>query len=97
MNIVKAASTLFNLSRFHNFINIFRRPQLQLIGAPNFDEDTHETNSNNKSIFDSILLFAVPKSKVSTGRKRMGHFRMKPDPVGWTMCEKCGEPKRPHR
>ena len=20
-----------------------------------------------------------------------------PDPVAWHMCEKCGEPKRPHR
>ena len=98
MNIVKSIKYLFNVNYFHNFVNAFRRPQFQLLSVPEnfFSEETKDTRAN-QSIFDSILLFAVPKSKVSTGRKRMGHFRMKPDPVGWTMCEKCGEPKRPHR
>jgi len=70
------------------------QPQLQLVGMPQYDEKL--SNASN-AIYESILLMGVPKSKVTTGRKRMGHFRMKPDPVSWAVCEKCGEPKRPHR
>ena len=27
----------------------------------------------------------------------MGQRRYVPDPVRWGTCDKCGEPKRPHR
>jgi len=84
---------------FRNF-NIWHRPQLQLAGFPQYETELGRSvqKQNDNSLFDlSTWLMAVPKSKISRGRKRMGHARMVPDPVSWTMCEKCGEPKRPHR
>ena len=50
------------------------------------------------SVFDeAILRMAVPKSKVSPSRKRMKWQQHIPDRVEWSVCVKCGEPRRPHR
>jgi large subunit ribosomal protein L32 len=81
-------------------LNMWYRPQLQLAALPMYENSLNQgfQSNNSISLLDlSTWLMAVPKSKISRGRKRMGHARMVPDPVNWTMCEKCGEPKRPHR
>jgi ribosomal protein L32 len=45
----------------------------------------------------SVWNMAVPKSRVSPGRKRQKWKQHIPSIVEWARCEKCGEPKRPHR
>ena len=45
----------------------------------------------------SVWNMAVPKSKVSPGKKRMAWKQHIPAAIDWTRCAKCGEPKRPHR
>lgn len=93
-------SVVSNVRNMFRNLNIWYRPQLQLAGfhLPENQIRSGANNENSNSLFDlSTWLMAVPKSKISRGRKRMGHARMVPDPVNWTMCEKCGEPKRPHR
>lgn len=67
----------------------------QLVGIPSRKEVRNTQDLS--SIWDSILLMAVPKTRVSRSRKRMKHKQHIPDKIGWYTCEKCGEPKRPHR
>mmetsp|Transcript_12321 Transcript_12321/g.20448 ORF Transcript_12321/g.20448 Transcript_12321/m.20448 type:complete len:125 (+) Transcript_12321:29-403(+) len=84
----------FTLERYcyqHNFF----APQLKLAGAT-VSMHTHP-DSLTSSIFDNFLWFAAPKSKISPSRKRMKHGRLFPKRVDWVQCERCGEPKRPHR
>jgi ribosomal protein L32 len=67
----------------------------------NADSTGKETGISNDAfggLFEqSIWNMGVPKSKVSPGRKRMAWKQHHPKVVEWTRCEKCGEPKRPHR
>ncbi len=35
--------------------------------------------------------------QISPSRKRQKHIRYFPDKVAWVRCDRCGEPKRPHR
>ncbi len=67
----------------------------QLVGIPSRKDVSRAQDLS--SIWDSILLMAVPKTRVSRSRKRMKHKQHIPDKIGWYTCEKCGEPKRPHR
>lgn len=43
-----------------------------------------------------VLLFSF-QLQISPSRKRQKHMRFIPDPVPWAKCDRCGEPKRPHR
>jgi len=67
----------------------------QLVGVP-LRADVSRTQ-DIASIWDGILLMAVPKTRVSRSRKRMKHKQHIPEKIGWYTCEKCGEPKRQHR
>ena len=73
--------------------------ELQLVGGaalPNYNNNINEKDT--VSVFDeAILRMAVPKSKVSPSRKRMKWQQHIPDRVEWSVCVKCGEPRRPHR
>ena len=40
---------------------------------------------------------AVPKKRVSKQRKRKRRTHFKADPVAVRTCERCGDPKPPHR
>jgi len=57
----------------------------------------HHQQQQFETIMDGIWLMGVPKSKVTPGRKRQKWLQHVPDPVPWVKCNKCGEPKRPHR
>ena len=49
---------------------IFQQPQLSLCGLQEQQINTPGSSSNN-SIFDSIVLFAAPKKRMSRSKKRM--------------------------
>ena len=65
--------------------------------------DEHETNNSNHgeisfdSIFGGILNMAVPKSKISYSKKRIKYQRYMAKQLNWIRCDRCGEPKLPHR
>ncbi len=42
------------------------------------------------------IMVNLPR-QISPSRKRQKHMRFFPDPVPWAKCDRCGEPKRPHR
>ena len=48
-------------------------------------------------IFDGILNMAVPKSKISKSKKRIKYQRYMAKQIRWQRCDRCGEPKLPHR
>jgi len=60
-------------------------------------EEQETPGSRVQEVFNGIMLMGVPKSKVSPSRKRMKHLQHVPEPVNWYKCDRCGEPKRPHR
>ena len=105
--LINAARTAENaLQRF--FTPQAPALQLQPIGwsiPTETEEWSHNEDANNGQtlkpfgdIFEqSVWNMAVPKSKITPSRKRMKHKQHIPDPIGWSRCNKCGEPKRPHR
>jgi ribosomal protein L32 len=100
-NSKRSIGSFFKLPSFlNNFI--FPQTQLQLDGLDIHDssssiyEDSNQ-EPNAQTIFDSILLMAAPKSKVSPSRKRQKWKQHIPDRIEWVQCERCGESKRPHR
>jgi ribosomal protein L32 len=73
-------------------------PKLQIAGgiAPleNNDVISHRTI---EELLSGVWNMGVPKSKISPSRKKMKHERYYPDKVHTVECDRCGEPKRPHR
>jgi len=72
--------------------------------APAQDNESIQNDASGASskpfgdLFEqSVWNMAVPKAKVSPGKKRMSWKQHIPDAIDWTRCAKCGEPKRPHR
>lgn len=83
----------------NNFLHN-RFPQFQLLG-PDVSLEQHFEKSDNdshqiESLYDA-LWFAAPKSKISQRKKKQKHLRYFPDKVTWVKCDRCGEPKQPHR
>jgi len=81
-------------------ISLFSDPflfQPQLV-ISNISINQFEPNQQTSiaEIFGS-LWFAAPKSKISPSRKRQKHMKFFPDRINWGKCDRCGEPKRPHR
>lgn len=68
------------------------------IMGSNSDSSSTSMNTGFGDLFgQSTWNMAVPKSRVSPGRKRQKWKQHIPDPIAWSRCDKCGEPKRPHR
>lgn len=104
---------LFNNNLKRSFVSFFKLPliidnfifpqqQLQLNGLDIYDSnnsiyDDNNQESKTETIFDSILLMAAPKSKISPSRKRQKWEQHIPDRIEWVQCDRCGESKRPHR
>eukprot|EP01040_Poterioochromonas_malhamensis_P003083 gene3083-3278_t len=89
-NLMNNVRQRLNSDSFNNENN------LCLDGVPLKQQLKQEASENN-DLFDLSILFAAPKKKVSPRRKRRKHFRYFPDPIAWSRCDRCGEPKRPHR
>jgi ribosomal protein L32 len=63
------------------------------VGNDIVERDTdYEMNAWN-----GLLNMAVPKSKISRSRKRMKLGQYLPKQIMWQRCNRCGEPKLPHR
>ena len=76
-------------------MNYFFQPQLA--GIVNVHNKTFSDNEN-ECVFDLVVLkMGVPKSKITPERKKRKEGRYVAQKVGWYVCKKCGEPKRPHR
>ena len=73
------------------------QPSWDGTGAALDDADVEPFKPFGDIFEQSVWNMAVPKSKISRSRKRMKHKQHIPPPVGWSRCDKCGEPKRPHR
>ena len=75
-------------------MNFFFQPQFAGI----FNVHSKTSFSDNESVFDLVILkMGVPKSKITPERKKRKEGRYVAQKVGWYVCKKCGEPKRPHR
>lgn len=61
------------------------------------EQNVEDEDNNNDDEKNDHIWFAVPKTKVSRSRKRMKWAQHIPDKVSWSLCERCGSPKRPHR
>ena len=72
-------------------------PRLELAGLAGESDRAAPLLPQMQELLDGIVLMGVPKSKVSPSRKRMKHLQHVPEPVNWYKCDRCGEPKRPHR
>ena len=92
LDSVEAVNSHFN----RNFLAPGRGFEYQLINAAMLQPRPNEESPT--SVFDeAILRMAVPKSKISPSRKRMKWQQHIPDRIDWVVCNRCGEPKRPHR
>ncbi|RYH02444.1 50S ribosomal protein L32 [archaeon] len=92
---VRQLAQTFTPSQFTNNLENFLFPSLQLAGHPSIPSSYQPNES--PSLFDWAIWLAAPKSKIPPSRKKMKHFLYYPDKVPWMRCNKCGEPKRPHR
>jgi len=76
-------------------------PRLELAGLGLASDEERPARSvlfpQIQELLEGSWLMGVPKSKVSPSRKRMKHLQHVPEPVNWYKCDRCGEPKRPHR
>jgi large subunit ribosomal protein L32 len=79
----------------------FWEPRLELAGLGLASDEERPAVSalfpRVQELLEGSWLMGVPKSKVSPSRKRMKHLQHVPEPVNWYKCDRCGEPKRPHR
>ena len=98
------ASSILDYDLFNGFFQSSHyQPHLAIETL--FDYDVNDIKNENytnndieaPSIWDSVVLMAVPKSKKSKGKKRMKHKQHVPDRIDWATCPKCKEPRRPHR
>ncbi|KAG5189888.1 hypothetical protein JKP88DRAFT_232834 [Tribonema minus] len=76
------------------------QPSLELAGAPG-DFMHQERRQDQSSVWESVfgpLWFAVPKTKVSPGRKRQRGYHRAPKRItNISTCEACGKPKLTHK
>lgn len=91
---LRQLASSFGPSAWMRRLDDFLAPSLQLAGMPAMPQNEEESSN---SLLDWAIFKAAPKSKVSPSRKKMGHVSYFPDKIGWYRCERCGEPKRPHR
>lgn len=81
-------------------ISLFNDPfhfQPQLISIAAYTDEIKELKEHSIAETFGSLWFAAPKSKISPSRKRQKHMKFFPDRVNWEKCDRCGDPKRPHR
>ena len=50
-----------------------------------------------EACINGILNMAVPKSKISKSKKKIKKHRYNAKQIQWMRCDRCGEPKLPHR
>ena len=66
--------------------------------TPLHDEEEEEREpATFNNIFNGILNMAVPKSKISKSKKKIKKHRYNAKQIQWMRCDRCGEPKLPHR
>lgn len=74
---------------------------LEVAGYPSAMDDRCEGSNDSRSslsdIMEGVWNMAVPKSKISKSKKRMKYQRYMAKQINWMRCDRCGDPKLPHR